>query len=290
MARVIKTSPRCHQTVIGNTDTTRNATSLQRMPLETTLTHPSQAHAAPSHRLVTQWATDDKQILAAKRLRYRVFHDELGAHLSGGQPGLDQDEFDAYCKHLIVSDNHTGEVVGTYRLLEPSAAKAIGCYYADTEFDLTRLRNIKPKMAELGRSCVDPNYRTGAVIMAMWREILRYCVAQGHPYLLGCTTVPMRWDGGMLAHSLWSKLASNHLASEAFQVYPRKALPGLSRYYDAPSPPALMQAYLRMGAKILGKPAWDVDFCAADFPMLLNLENLPRRYQRGLKMLSRDCQ
>ncbi|MFZ9099608.1 MAG: GNAT family N-acetyltransferase, partial [Burkholderiaceae bacterium] len=78
----------------------------------------------PTHsNLVVQWANSDALVLAAKQLRYRVFHQELGAHLSGGQPGLDHDEFDNYCKHLVARDTQTGEVVGTYRLLEPSQAK-----------------------------------------------------------------------------------------------------------------------------------------------------------------------
>ena len=243
----------------------------------------------PTHARVTvQWADSPDLILAAKQLRYRVFHQELGAHLSGGQPGLDHDEFDNYCKHLVARDTQTGEVVGTYRLLEPSQAKRIGCYYSDTEFDLTRLRAIKPRMAELGRSCVDPAHRTGPVIMGMWRAIVGFCAAHDYRYLLGCTTVPMRWDGGVLAYSLWAKLRDAHLSKEEWRTFARKGLPPIGSQYANPTPPALMQAYLRMGAVILGKPAWDPDFCAADYPMLLDLDRLPPRYQRGLRLQSSD--
>ena len=38
--------------------------------------------------------------------------------------------------------------------------------------------------------------------------------------------------------------------------------------------------YLRMGAKVLGPPAWDPDFNTADLPMLMRVSDLPRRYRR----------
>lgn len=58
---------------------------------------------------------------AAQRLRHQVFAGELGARLDGPEPGLDIDSFDAYCDHLLVIDEETEQVVGTYRLLPPSA-------------------------------------------------------------------------------------------------------------------------------------------------------------------------
>src|SRR5690349_24656910 len=59
-------------------------------------------------------ATEGEQVRAAQRLRYRVFAEELGAALHTGEPGHDADEFDPHCDHLIIRDDSTGEVVGTY--------------------------------------------------------------------------------------------------------------------------------------------------------------------------------
>lgn len=58
---------------------------------------------------------------AAQRLRHLVFAGELGARLDGPEPGLDSDAFDAYCDHLLVVEEETEQVVGTYRLLPRSA-------------------------------------------------------------------------------------------------------------------------------------------------------------------------
>ena len=45
-------------------------------------------------------------------------------------------------------------------------------------------------------------------------------------------------------------------------------------------PPALIQGYLRAGAKVLGAPAWDSDFNTADLPIMMRMQDLPSRYRR----------
>jgi putative hemolysin len=59
-------------------------------------------------------------VRAAQRLRHGVFADELGASLTAGESGLDGDRFDAFCDHLVVREERTGEIVDTYRMLHPS--------------------------------------------------------------------------------------------------------------------------------------------------------------------------
>src|SRR6478752_906949 len=81
-------------------------------------------------------ADDDSHVEAAQRLRHDVFAGELGAYLPGAVDGRDVDEFDAYCDHLIVRDDATGAVVGTYRMLSPRAAERAGIRYGDREVNL----------------------------------------------------------------------------------------------------------------------------------------------------------
>jgi putative hemolysin len=45
-------------------------------------------------------------------------------------------------------------------------------------------------------------------------------------------------------------------------------------------PPALIKGYLRLGAKVLGPPAWDPDFNTADLPMMMRIQELPARYRK----------
>ena len=89
------------------------------------------------------------EVRAAQQLRWRVFAEELGARLHAGVPGVDHDVFDPYCDHLVVRDDGDGEVVGTYRILAPEAARRIGCYYAESEFDLVRLQQLRERLRYL---------------------------------------------------------------------------------------------------------------------------------------------
>ena len=233
------------------------------------------------------WARHDEDVRAAQRLRHAVFAEEMGAQLSplpGIPTGHDADVFDPYCEHLLVRTvaraHHPATVVGTYRVLTPSAARRAGGYYSDTEFDLTRLRALRPRMAELGRSCVHPDHRSGAVILTLWGELVRFMHDNQLDAVVGCASVSMR-DGGHAAASLWRRLSQTHLAPIEHQVRPRLPLPVEALNQDlAVEAPALIKGYLRCGAKVLGAPAWDPDFHTADLPMLLRLGDMPARYRR----------
>lgn len=90
---------------------------------------PLRSPAAPTvtaegPRYAVRLARDESEVRAAQRLRHQVFAGELGARLDGPEPGLDADAFDAYCDHLLVVEEQTEQVVGTYRLLPPSAPRS----------------------------------------------------------------------------------------------------------------------------------------------------------------------
>jgi putative hemolysin len=217
---------------------------------------------------------------AAQALRWRVFADELGARLASREPGIDEDVFDAHCEHLVARDEDSGEVIGTYRLLAPEAARRIGGYYAETEFDLTRLRHLRPRLLEVGRSCIHADYRNGAVIALLWAGLTRYVLMHGYTHLAGCASMGMA-DGGHAAAAAWERLRREHLAPVEYHVFPRCALPldDLEASARCVIPP-LLRGYLRAGAWICGAPAWDPDFHTADFFVLLPMANVAPRYAR----------
>jgi putative hemolysin len=150
-------------------------------------------------------ADSPEAVRAAQRLRYKVFAEEMGARLSTPEPGLDIDLYDPHCQHLLVRDADTGEVVGTYRILSPEAAKRIGSYYTEQEFDLTRLQHLRGRMVELGRSCVQAEHRSGGVIALLWAGLAEYMAQHGYDYLIGCASIGMA-DGGHTAAGIWHAL------------------------------------------------------------------------------------
>jgi putative hemolysin len=246
------------------------------------------ARTAPDGgRFKVQWARDASEVNEAQRLRHSVFVDEMGARPApwpGAQPGHDIDRFDAFCEHLLVragsAGDEPGEVVGTYRVLAPAAARRAGGLYSDTEFDLRQVRPLLARAVELGRSCVHPDWRSGGVMLALWAALGEFMLANGLDTMIGCASVGMR-DGGHSAASLWSRLRTTHLAPAEWRVTPRLALPVDELRQDLQvETPALIKGYLRCGAKLLGPPAWDPDFQTADLPLMMRLADLPARYRR----------
>lgn len=230
------------------------------------------------------WAHHLDEVREAQKLRHDIFVGEMGARLSSPVPGHDIDLFDDYCEHLLVRDTATQQVIGTYRVLTPVQARRVGSTYSDTEFDLTRLRNLRSRMVELGRSCVHQDHRHGGVIMALWTALGGFMVRNGLDTMIGCASIPMLHNGvigGDIAASIWNQLRQTHLAPIEYQVLPRLPLP--VEQLDgslAVEPPALIKGYLRLGTKVLGAPAWDPDFNSADLPMLMRLDDLPARYRK----------
>ena len=258
---------------------------LHRAPSNSTLDFA----ARPAQRGVqVSWAQHQDEVREAQKLRFDVFGTEMGARLSGKVPGNDIDLFDDYCEHLLVRDGASGMVIGTYRVLTPAQAKRVGSTYSDTEFDLTRLRGLRNRMVELGRSCVHVDYRQGAVIMALWGALFEFMERNQLDTMIGCASIPMLHNGvvsGDVAASIWHQLRHTHLADIQHHVRPRLPLPVDELDHTlAIEPPALIKGYLRLGAKVLGAPAWDPDFNTADLPMMMRLADLPPRYRKHFSM------
>ncbi|MDO8931970.1 MAG: GNAT family N-acyltransferase [Rhodocyclaceae bacterium] len=225
-------------------------------------------------------AENESEILAAQKLRWRVFADEMGARLPSRTAGVDRDLYDPYCDHLVVRDEDCGRIVGTYRILSPEGAAAVGSYYSETEFDLTRFAHLRPRMVELGRSCIDADYRTGATIALLWSGLARYMQERGHEYLIGCASIGMR-DGGHNAAGIYAHLTDAQLAPPGYRVFPRCPLP-LDRISPSANPevPPLLKGYLRAGSWICGEPAWDPDFNTADLLIMMPMSRVDARYSR----------
>lgn len=227
-------------------------------------------------------ADDPTQVAAAQRLRHEVFATELGANLRPDVTGLDVDPFDSYCDHLIVRQESTGAVVGTYRLLPPGRTDR---RYAEDEFDLSALAPLRDDLVEAGRSCVHPDHRTGAVINLMWAGIARYLHLRGSRWLGGCASVPVD-DGGRAVAEVWARAQARHLAPPPLRVRPRRPwfaeAPAASTggSGDSGLVPPLLRGYLRLGAWICGEPSYDPDFGVADFYVLLSLDRMNPRYLR----------
>lgn len=233
-------------------------------------------------------------IAAAQRLRYQVFYEEMAAQPSPEMAslGLDFDQFDRLCDHLMVFDRSRpdGEqVVGTYRLLRRSMAETHGGFYSASEYDLQPMLDyvgLGGGLLELGRSCVHRDYRTNATIQLLWRGISTYVADHGISFMFGCASFP---GTDPMEHAVaLSYLHHNHLPPPewhvralperfvsmnlmpADQVSPRAALHAL---------PPLIKGYLRLGAYIGDGAVIDPQFGTTDVFILLPVERIAPKYQ-----------
>ncbi|MFB6562718.1 MULTISPECIES: GNAT family N-acetyltransferase [unclassified Streptomyces] len=245
------------------------------------------APGAPSEgpRYAVRLARDEDEVRAAQRLRHQVFVGELGARLDGPEPGLDADAFDAYCDHLLVIDEEAEQVVGTYRLLPPERAAVAGRLYSEGEFDLSALAPIRPDLVEVGRSCVHPDHRNGAVIALIWAGLAHYMDRTGHNWLAGCCSIPLA-DGGVLAAATRETALTRSLAPEEYRVTPHLPWsPEGIAFPDRMELPPLLRGYLRLGAWVCGEPALDAEFGCADLYVLLSLRRTNPRYLKHFRSL-----
>ena len=232
--------------------------------------------AGSAARFVAEFTGSRRDIIRAQRLRYRIFSEEYGASLRAPF-GLDRDRFDKHCLHLVVRDTHSGELVGYTRVLTAEAAARAGSYYSAGEFDLAMLARLSGRVAEIGRTCIHPEHRSGAVIGVLWSRLARFMVEDRIDHLIGCASVAL--GEGYDVGAIVSRIRERHLSAPMLRVTPRLPLQQLSASQGAAERmPALLKAYLRMGARVCGEPCWDPEFNCIDFFILLSLDDLPARY------------
>lgn len=242
----------------------------------------------------TRLATDEVDLLAAQRLRYRVFVEELDGDglLVDHQGRFERDEFDPVVDHLVLVDNRRSRddldhVVGVYRLLPGERAEAFGRFYCDSEYDLAPLRASGRSLLELGRSCVDPAYRGGSGMFLMWNALADYVLARGIEILFGVASFHGT-DVQALAQPL-SWLHHHHLAPAA--IRPRARPDGFRRMDLIPAEqldrraamtgmPALIKAYLRLGGMV-GEGAWlDRAFNTTDVFLMVDTKAMSEKHRK----------
>ncbi len=260
------------------------------MSATSVLIAPQQTRFDRDPRYTLLLTSEPGHILAAQRLRYEVFSTESGFTLRN-EDQLDIDCFDDYCDHLIVREDHTGELVGCYRMLPPPGAIAAGGLYSAREFDISALDALRPFTVEMGRAVVRADHRNGAVILMMWTGILAYLDRCGYDYVIGCVSVPTHTEGppGSQLRGIRDAVLQRHGAAPEFTVRPYRPVQLEGRPLDSIDPPArttipaLMRGYLRLGAQICGEPAHDPQFGVGDFLALLDKRRVDLRFLTRLR-------
>ena len=251
--------------------------------------------------LEVRLARNRDEVEAAQRLRYTVFYDEMGADPTP-QMRVEQrdfDRYDAYCDHLLVlhhgdGDDESARVIGTYRLLRRSVAERFEGFYTATEFDISPLLSVQGELLELGRACVDVEFRNRPTMQLLWRGIATYVNQYAVKLMFGCASLPGT-DPAALARTL-SYLHYNHLAPEAIraralpdryvatnilaasQVDADAAVADLDTRATLSALPPLVKGYLRLGGMIGDGAVIDPVFKTTDVCITVVTDMLAEKY------------
>jgi len=234
-----------------------------------------------------------EELKQALQLRYQIFHREMIG--KGKETGVDVDEFDFLCDHLVIVEKKTQKIVGTYRLNCSEFSKE---FYSSREFKLDRILSQPGTKLELGRACIHKDYRRGVVISLLWRGIAEYMSVSQAQLLFGCASI--KTENPRQAALLYKYFMANGRIVKDYLVFPTKpyTMPNLDlwiQYLQTPLTeaetkeveellPPLCRAYLKIGAYIGGEPAWDAEFKCIDFLTILHREDLNRTLWKRYKM------
>ena len=228
-------------------------------------------------KLIACFSQDQAEIKRAQQLRARIFN---SASYELDNKGLDKDRFDDICLHLMVKDSLSNNIVGYSRILTSDLVTQASEFYSASEFHIDSIIDPHKRYMEIGRTCVDPNYRSGAVIGLLWSKIGQHMNEHNIDYLMGCASISML-DGGAKAIAVINHLREHHFTSESYRVIPKNPLPEFELDIDGRQHiPALLKTYLRMGAKVCGEAFLDKDFNVADVVILLAKKDIKPRYLR----------
>jgi putative hemolysin len=258
-------------------------------------------------RLIVRFATNADEIIAAQKLRYRVFVDELGAQASKDNEvaKIDSDEFDPYCKHLLLIDRQSKEtgvdlhVVGTIRLLDLIVAEENAGFYSAKEYDLTKIIKSKKKSLEIGRACVEKEYRGTVALHLLWKSLGAYVVSKEITILFGVASFHGKEISkfnsalSLLTHKFSVSKKLNIVALSSgyidMNIIPLEKLNHEKALLEMPS---LIKAYLRLGAKV-GEGAYiDTKFNTIDIGIIIEIDIMNDRYKElyGGKKIPKTAQ
>jgi putative hemolysin len=233
-------------------------------------------------KYLVRFARTEAELDRILRLRYQIYNLELREGLESAHAAQrDEDGFDRRFHHLLIEERESGEIVGTYRMQTAEMACKSG-YYCGGLFEVDSLPDITRKRAvELGRAAIARPHRNGRVLHLLWRGLANYLAWNRKSVLVGCCTLNSQdQDLGLAVHRHLARLGAQH---PTLAVAPRSEFAcqateqAIGPVPDSPPKiPALFQAYLTLGARILGSPAIDREFKTIDWLVLLDVEELDR--------------
>ncbi|MCG8372737.1 MAG: GNAT family N-acetyltransferase [Balneolales bacterium] len=233
----------------------------------------------PGHNYSVKIAGNREEIEKALKLRFDVFNIELGEGLDSSYHNqMDEDEFDEHCHHLIVVENSSNDVIGTYRMQDNAMAGNGAGFYTQLEFDLSGFsKDIMDNVVELGRACIHRDHRSGRVLYLLWRGLAKYLQLSKKRYLFGCCSITSQNPAeGKAVYDYLNENEFLHptISTTVQPAYECLSLANDSGFSGEVKIPQLFRLYLDIGTKVCSPPALDKTFKTIDYLILLDKDAL----------------
>ncbi|NHF71736.1 GNAT family N-acetyltransferase [Paracoccus xiamenensis] len=234
-------------------------------------------------------AVETADLQAAQRLRWLAFMGKRGATDDGS--AIDADGYDADCRHVLIEDRRSGQLLGTFRFLHLQSGAEIGRSYSARYYDLDRLGGFPGPMVEMGRFCIHPEHSDPDILRLAWGAMTRYVDDHGIQLLFGCSSF-VGTDAQGYADA-FAMLRERHLAPRRW--LPRVKAPNVFRFARAlarfkPDPrraqaglPPLLRSYLIMGGWVSDHAVVDEQMNTLHVFTGLEIAAIPQARQRLLR-------
>lgn len=237
-------------------------------------------------RYTAHIATRDTDVTRAQQLRHLCFFTSRG--LAPAPDALDADRFDDPCRHVLIHDTATEELICCFRILDLPDGRAIGQSYSAQFYDLTALQEFSGRMLEMGRFCIHPDHRDPDILRLAWAVMTRIVDMQGVKMIIGCSS--FNGTAAERYRDTFAHLARHHAAPERWR--PGVKAPEVLRLSAAPDPdarmamrrmPPLLRSYLTMGGWVSDHAVIDRDLNSLHVFTGLEIAAIPASRARLLR-------
>jgi len=231
-------------------------------------------------------AEDPSDIIAAQKLRYLAF----GLR---NPSGIDADEFDQVCTHVLLEEQDTKRLVCCYRLLHLNGGSEIEKSYSAQHYELSALRSYSGKLVEMGRFCIHPDVKDPDVLRIAWGALAKYVDQDGVELLFGCAS--FQGTDATAYLDAFAMLRDRYLAPKCW--FPRVKAPKIfhfaTRLRRKPDMtkalrrmPPLLRSYLMMGGWVSDHAVVDLQMNTLHVFTGIEIQSIPAARKRLLRALS----
>lgn len=212
------------------------------------------------------YCSKEKEILDIQKLRFQTYREEFDTDFFDIS-GTDKDKYDELYDHLIVIDQESNKIVGTYRITITTENSYFGKH-----FDLGKnSKELISNSVEVGRLAIDKEHRNGSVMFLLFRGIGNYLLQNNKKYLMGAGSIPIPFDQNYVSYEkICSKILDEITQSDVKRVDEEKVA----------ILPSIMRTYLKMGSQLLNVPHHDPEFNCIDYPVVMDIDKIEKKYAK----------